>query len=76
MPGMFSKMVARRIRERRGKRSQRVFAEQTGSRQQTVSKYEREEIPESWEWLANLREIEGVDLNEFLSRKSDGGNGR
>jgi transcriptional regulator with XRE-family HTH domain len=58
--------IGRRIQQIRGVRDQRTFAEAVGSVQQTISKYERGEIPRSWLFLARLVEQEGVDLNTLL----------
>lgn len=72
--------VGKRLQQIRGNRDQRSFAETVDSVQQTISKYERGEIPRSWMFLARLHEEEGVDLNELLSgsfaRVDDGSNGR
>lgn len=59
--------VGKRLQEIRGARDQRTFAEAVESVQQTISKYERGEIPRSWMFLARLREEEGVDLNRLLT---------
>lgn len=59
--------VGRRLQGIRGTRDQRTFAEAVDSVQQTISKYERGEIPRSWLFLARLRTQEGVDLNRLLS---------
>jgi transcriptional regulator with XRE-family HTH domain len=72
--------VGQRIQEIRGRRDQRTFAEAVDSVQQTISKYERGEIPRSWLFLARLAEAEGIDLNrlltgESLSAPSGNGNG-
>lgn len=58
--------IGRRLQEIRGSRDQRTFAEAVDSVQQTISKYERGEIPRSWLFLARLVEEEGVDLNRLL----------
>ena len=60
------KRLGRRLQEIRGSRDQRTFAEAVDSVQQTISKYERGEIPRSWLFLARLAEEEGVDLNRLL----------
>jgi hypothetical protein len=39
--------------------------------QQTWSKYEGGEIPDSWLLLARLRDDEGVDLNALLTGRGD-----
>jgi len=65
--------VATGIRLVRGHRDQRSFAAAIDSRQQTISKYERGNIPSNWRFLARLAE-EGVDLNRLLTgRLSNGG---
>ena len=58
--------MGRRLQEIRGSRDQRTFAEAVDSVQQTISKYERGEIPRSWLFLARLAEEEGVDLNRLV----------
>ena len=58
--------IGRRLQQIRGSRDQRTFAEAVGSVQQTISKYERGEIPRSWLFLARLAEQENVDLNGLL----------
>ena len=81
--------VGRRLQQIRGNRDQRSFAEAVDSVQQTISKYERGEIPRSWLFLARLHAEEGVDLNRLLAGglrpaeeagngrgAGDGGNGR
>jgi transcriptional regulator with XRE-family HTH domain len=76
--------VGQRLQDIRGARDQRTFADAVDSVQQTISKYERGEIPRSWLFLARLGAQEGVDLNELLagssvgeeSRQESGGNGR
>ncbi len=72
--------VGRRLQQVRGNRDQRSFAETVDSVQQTISKYERGEIPRSWLFLARLHAEEGVDLNRLLApgikAGEDGGNGR
>ncbi len=70
--------VGRRLQQVRGNRDQRSFAETVDSVQQTISKYERGEIPRSWLFLARLHAEEGVDLNRLLAPRpnEDGGNGR
>lgn len=60
------KTIGRRLQEIRGARDQRTFAEAVDSVQQTISKYERGEIPRSWLFLARLSGEEGVDLNRLL----------
>lgn len=72
--------VGRRLQEIRGRRDQRTFAEAVDSVQQTISKYERGEIPRSWLFLARLAESEGIDLNllltgEAMEAPSGNGNG-
>ena len=73
--------VGQRLQEIRGRRDQRTFAEAVDSVQQTISKYERGEIPRSWLFLARLAEAEGIDLNRLLTGQSvarsgnGGGNG-
>lgn len=59
--------VGRRLQEIRGSRDQRTFAEAVDSVQQTISKYERGEVPRSWLFLARLAEEEGIDLNFLLT---------
>lgn len=72
--------VGQRLQAIRGQRDQRTFADAVDSVQQTISKYERGEIPRSWLFLARLRAEEGVDLNRLLSGIAEahpnGGNGR
>lgn len=72
--------VGRRLQKIRGNRDQRSFAEAVDSVQQTISKYERGEIPRSWLFLARLHAEEGVDLNRLLADglnpPEEGGNGR
>lgn len=78
MPKM-RREVGKRLQQIRGNRDQRSFAENVDSVQQTISKYERGEIPRSWMFLARLHQEEGVDLNDLLSEAfalDDGGNGR
>jgi len=58
--------IGRRLQQIRGSRDQRTFAEAVGSVQQTISKYERGEIPRSWLFLSRLAEQENVDLNALL----------
>jgi len=76
-----SKEIGKRIQKIRGSRDQRTFAENIDSVQQTISKYERGEIPRSWLFLARLAAEENVDLNELLSgtgagaRRSGDGSG-
>jgi transcriptional regulator with XRE-family HTH domain len=65
--------VGQRLQGIRGARDQRTFADAVDSVQQTISKYERGEIPRSWLFLARLGAQEGVDLNEL---QESGGNGR
>ena len=69
--------VGRRLQEIRGRRDQRTFAEAVDSVQQTISKYERGEIPRSWLFLARLAEAENIDLNQLLTgqEKRSSGNG-
>ena len=64
--------VGQRLQEIRGRRDQRTFAEAVDSVQQTISKYERGEIPRSWLFLARLAEAEGIDLNRLLTGRSGG----
>jgi transcriptional regulator with XRE-family HTH domain len=59
--------VGQRLQGIRGARDQRTFADAVDSVQQTISKYERGEIPRSWLFLARLGAQEGVDLNELAS---------
>jgi transcriptional regulator with XRE-family HTH domain len=59
--------IGRRLQQTRGARDQRTFAEAVGSVQQTISKYERGEIPRSWLFLSRLAEQENVDLNWLLA---------
>jgi transcriptional regulator with XRE-family HTH domain len=59
--------IGRRLQQIRGSRDQRTFAEAVGSVQQTISKYERGEIPRSWLFLARLVEQENVDLSSLLT---------
>ena len=69
--------IGRRLQQIRGARDQRTFAEAVGSVQQTISKYERGEIPRSWLFLARLVEEESIDLNQLLSgmTRQSGGDG-
>ena len=72
--------VGQRLQDIRGRRDQRTFAEAVDSVQQTISKYERGEIPRSWLFLARLAEAEGIDLNRLLTgetvpRSTGSGNG-
>lgn len=73
--------VGQRLQDIRGRRDQRTFAEAVDSVQQTISKYERGEIPRSWLFLARLADAEGIDLNRLLTGRSiarsenGGGNG-
>lgn len=69
--------IGRRLQQIRGARDQRTFAEAVGSVQQTISKYERGEIPRSWLFLARLAEEENIDLNQLLSgtARREGGEG-
>jgi transcriptional regulator with XRE-family HTH domain len=62
--------VGQRLQEIRGRRDQRTFAEAVDSVQQTISKYERGEIPRSWLFLARLAEAEGIDLNRLLTGRA------
>lgn len=66
----FGRTVGDRLREVRGNRDQRTFADAADSVQQTVSKYERGEIPRSWRFLSLLAENEGINLNELLARSN------
>lgn len=66
------KRIGRRLQEIRGSRDQRTFAEAVDSVQQTISKYERGEIPRSWLFLARLAGEEGVDLNRLLLAEPQG----
>ncbi|MDX1661723.1 MAG: helix-turn-helix transcriptional regulator [Gemmatimonadota bacterium] len=65
--------VGKRLQKIRGSRDQRTFADAVDSVQQTISKYERGEIPRSWLFLARLAEEEGVDLNRLLTGDPNGG---
>ena len=67
--------IGRRLQQIRQARDQRTFAEAVGSVQQTISKYERGEIPRSWLFLARLAEQENVDLNWLLVGFSTRGEG-
>jgi transcriptional regulator with XRE-family HTH domain len=51
---------------------QRDFAHRLAVVQQTVSKYERGDIPRSWDFLARLHDEEGIDLNDLLTTKDNG----
>lgn len=64
------KVIGERIQRIRGSRDQRTFAENVDSVQQTISKYERGEVPRSWLFLARLAEEENVDLNRLLTGES------
>lgn len=59
--------IAARLRQIRGPRSQEWIAERTGVHPQTVWRYEKGEIPSSWDFLVRLREEEGIDLNILLA---------
>lgn len=59
--------IGRRVQQIRGTRDQRTFAEAIGSVQQTISKYERGEIPRSWLFLARLVAQENIDLGWVLT---------
>lgn len=61
--------IGKCLRKIRGYRSQRDFANDIGSTQQAVSKYERGDIPSSWLLLARLVEQEGWDLSELFTGK-------
>jgi transcriptional regulator with XRE-family HTH domain len=63
-------LVGARLREIRGPRDQRAFAQRLAVPQQTVSKYEGGAIPRSWDFLARLHDEEGIDLNDLLTRKN------
>lgn len=63
--------VATRLRLIRGGRDQRDFAPATRVVQQTVSKYERGDIPRSWDFLSRLHDEHNVDLNALLSRRRE-----
>lgn len=65
------KEIGERIQKIRGSRDQRTFAENIDSVQQTISKYERGEIPRSWLFLARLAEEENVDLNRLLDGSTE-----
>lgn len=65
----FQSEVAERLRMLRGPRTQEWIAERGGVHQQTYYRYEKGEVPSSWRFLARLREVEGIDLNELLSPK-------
>lgn len=64
--------VGQRLQRIRGQRDQQTFAREVHSVQQTISKYERGEIPRSWLFLARLAEVEGVDLNKLLTGAANG----
>ena len=68
--------IGRRLQEIRSNRDQRTFADNVDSVQQTISKYERGEVPRSWLFLARLAAEEGVDLNTLLIAGESGTNGR
>lgn len=68
--------IGRRLQEIRSNRDQRTFAQTVESVQQTISKYERGEVPRSWLFLARLAKEEGVDLNTLLVPEDSGTNGR
>lgn len=65
-------VIGERLRGQRGLRDQESFAERLDSPQQTVSKYERGQVPKSWLFLTKLHDEEGVDLNRLLTAKSNG----
>lgn len=65
------KEIGERIQKIRGSRDQRTFAENVDSVQQTISKYERGEIPRSWLFLARLADEENVDLNRLLDGSTE-----
>jgi transcriptional regulator with XRE-family HTH domain len=67
--------IGRRLQQTRSARDQRTFAEAVGSVQQTISKYERGEIPRSWLFLSRLAEQENVDLNWLLAGFAASGEG-
>lgn len=58
--------IADRLRQIRGPRSQEWIAERTGVHAQTIWRYEKGDIPGSWDFLIRLREAEGIDLNLLL----------
>lgn len=64
----------RDIREREMGLDQRTFAEKAEAAQQTVSGYERGQIPRSWLFLARLREM-GIDLNRLFGTAPGDTNG-
>jgi len=61
--------IGKRLKELRGGSNQRDFAGRTGGVQQTISKYERGEIPRSWLFLARLAEA-NIDITELLTGKT------
>lgn len=63
----FKERVGARLREIRGPRPQAHFADRLDVLQQTLSNYENGVVPSSWEFLARLREAEGIDLNNLLA---------
>ena len=64
-------LIAHRLRQTRGLRSQIIFSERLGVAQQTWSKYEGGEIHDTWLTLTRLRDEEGVDLNALLTGRQD-----
>jgi transcriptional regulator with XRE-family HTH domain len=62
-----NQVIAERLRSIRGPRSQEWIAERMGVHAQTVWRYEKGEIPGSWDFLMRLREAEGIDLNALLA---------
>lgn len=69
--GLAKSLIADRLRQTRGLRSQVAFAARLGVAQQSWSKYERGDIPDAWLLLTRLRDDEGVDLNALLTCKED-----
>jgi transcriptional regulator with XRE-family HTH domain len=61
-----SLQIGEKIKKIRSSRDQRTFAAAVDSAQQTISKYERGELPRSWLFLSRLAEQENVDLNTLL----------
>ena len=61
--------IPKRLAKIRGPRSQRSFARDLGVYQQNVQRYEAGQAVPHAVFLVKLRELEGVDLNWFLTGK-------
>ena len=64
----YTKHIAARLKQIRGKRSQRSFALSLGVHQQNINRYERGTVP-SAEFLAILLLKEKVNINWLLTGK-------